>query len=662
MDDPLRNLNRAVGTAILAAFCLKASPIQEKPRVEPKKPLLQLMEILPSEESTDYVLHQAQFQIHSLPTEHPHPRTSNLSRSLREDIRSGCRLLLSVASDLEPSLSSVAENPQPVERLIRALEQAILSGRRIFIFGTSEGGPTTALIENAVWQPFWKKVQSQKSLWTSLKAILKPGIENRLIAELTESQPFLSLPEPHGKGSAPEPRPEEGDVVIGISESGEAPPVIQVLRRLLERWKSDETFDPGVSRQQLYFVTNNPEGSLLRFERSRWVLEEDGVTKIHLVTGPEAVCADTWLQASTMNLLVLGHAFQAAVDRALRRHLSPKDMKKLGFENPLRVDDLSEQIFPVWKALRENIPGISRIAASESEVLRNAGACVYLAQKALLPTLALASRKAAALRPLLQKNVPSPSRADCVRVWTPAPSGRTFQQVFPSTRAPENPGLKKGDFGLLICFPPEGDRGKQRDSGLFRIPRVFDEAEAQGAMLILSRNPKATKKSLQKHIGEEARTRWEILTIPVQTKNDPFAIIPLLVLKTVLDIQRTAVLARIGGLVGNTLPDFNPQSLQSIDRATSQVQSLVNDTLRRPGWVRASGICEPISYGEANAVLFDTLRESGNIGAVTGWDTVALSVIRILETLRKKQAFAADDAWNILRDRGLARYLDDVAK
>ncbi len=74
-----------------------------------------------------------------------------------------------------------------------------------------------------------------------------------------------------------------------------------------------------------------------------------------------------------------------------------------------------------------------------------------------------------------------------------------------------------------------------------------------------------------------------------------------------LNAHSTAVMARLGKVIGNTMTNVSPSNLKLIGRATFLIQSHVNDVLARPDWVKERGHRTPISYGEANAVLFDAI-------------------------------------------------------
>jgi hypothetical protein len=116
-------------------------------------------------------------------------------------------------------------------------------------------------------------------------------------------------------------------------------------------------------------------------------------------------------------------------------------------------------------------------------------------------------------------------------------------------------------------------------------------------------------------------------------------------------------MAKLGKVIGNTMTNVSPSNLKLIGRATYLIQSHVNDALGRPGGLRAKGL-RPVSYAEANAVLFDSIAFLKDRQKETGQTPeVALSIIRILESLKSGRGVTPDEALRILRTVGLADYL-----
>jgi N-acetylmuramic acid 6-phosphate etherase len=126
-------------------------------------------------------------------------------------------------------------------------------------------------------------------------------------------------------------------------------------------------------------------------------------------------------------------------------------------------------------------------------------------------------------------------------------------------------------------------------------------------------------------------------------------------LKMLLNAHSTGIMAALGRVIGNTMTNVSPSNLKLIGRATYLVMSHVNDTLRQPEWQRVRGT-EPLSFAETNAVLFDAMNcvRSHEMGQTA---EVALSIIRILEALRRKAPVSWEEAREVLDTEGLAAYL-----
>ena len=123
-----------------------------------------------------------------------------------------------------------------------------------------------------------------------------------------------------------------------------------------------------------------------------------------------------------------------------------------------------------------------------------------------------------------------------------------------------------------------------------------------------------------------------------------------------------AVLVRSATQVRKEHIDAAP-NLKLIGRATYLIQSHANDILRHPAWLKKYGSREQISYGEANAVLFDAIDFlKGRRDAAGQTAEVALSIIRILESLRQNKGVTKEEALEVVQKVGLKRYLTSIRK
>jgi hypothetical protein len=128
-----------------------------------------------------------------------------------------------------------------------------------------------------------------------------------------------------------------------------------------------------------------------------------------------------------------------------------------------------------------------------------------------------------------------------------------------------------------------------------------------------------------------------------------------------LNAHSTAVMAKLGKVIGNTMTNVSPSNLKLIGRATYLIQLHVNDVLGNPAWVRQYGTRRPIAYGEANAVLFDSIafmkERPEDLGQAA---EVPLSIIRILESLRQRRGVTPEEALEIVKTTGLAATLANL--
>ena len=207
----------------------------------------------------------------------------------------------------------------------------------------------------------------------------------------------------------------QGDVVICVTEGGETSSVIGTILGALDQWKAERGYDPAESRKKLYFVYNNPDDKLLPFERSRKVIEEPGITKINLTTGPQAI---TGLDADA------GHD-----DRNLRHRQRARDSGRSGFcggssqerdgpagiqRGDVRSKPRLEGIRPVLEEVRKNVPAIAALTDPRSQDLRR-GAFLHLFRRPGLITVFIDSTERSPtfrLFPSIRSNEPQTEMLD----------------------------------------------------------------------------------------------------------------------------------------------------------------------------------------------------------------------------------------------------------
>ncbi len=684
---------------------------------EKKATLLRLLDMIPSPESIDYVQAKTPYQLHTLPTEQRHPKTWNLSNRIAQDMEAGLRMLFAVDEDIDARLNSLGDYSQVLESAVQAVEEAILNGRKIYLFGCQETGRWTKWLESSIWRPFWKDLRARKKIWEKVAYNVGDSIENRMIGEMPGADRSLISPLEAwddlmitGRLQLAERGIEPGDVVFCVSASGESQAVIGAIYEALDQWTRRYPYESEKIQKKLFFIFNNPEEVLLPFDRCKAVLEEPGITKICLTTGPQALAGSTRMQASTINAFLISHILQTAIDRSLRPILSDKEMAKLGFETPVVFADNMEKFADILKDVKKIIPSISALTNLAEKTYGDERFTTYSAIRGFNTIFIDCAELGATfhIQPLdTVKTVPRKSR---IQAWAPVPNleeawlailGRPFrglsqtkyknrlkkevtnlsqlQAVLESLKNAEddqqylfdfsvsdfnlqNRRPEKGDLGILVVISPEETMLKERDSRMLQfLGQFLDKGISTAILFITDKKEKDIKKLARKIPGFDPDGKDILVILPLESQNDPLFINRLIALKIILNAHSTAVLARSGRVAGNTVTAVDPDNLKSIGRGTFLLLSHVNDVLKRPDWVKRHGIMEPISYGEANALLYDAIGfMKGRRERLDQSYEVALSIIRILESLRLNKAISLDEAWAIIRDMGLQQYLNDV--
>jgi N-acetylmuramic acid 6-phosphate (MurNAc-6-P) etherase len=698
--------------------------VQEAPAADPKAGLLKLLGVEPSAESVDYVRTKTQFQLHTLLTEQRHQKTWPLGERIQKDTLAGLKMLSSVDDDIRAKMDELAAAPEALEQAARAVEAAVLSGKRIYVYGCGATGRLAKQMESAFWRPFWRKVKADGRIWRRLAGRIPVGIEEGLTGEMTGAdRALISSLEGFedlqliGRLQLDDRGVKKGDVVICVTEGGETSSVIGTVLAALEEWRSEPGYSPGESRKNLYFVYNNPDERLLPFDRSRSVLTEPGITKINLTTGPQAITGSTRMQATTIETYVVAAVIETAVGRALATILGKREMARLGFEaggGPERegVAARLRDFGGVLDGARAALPGLAALTDIEAAAYAGGRFSTYYAETGLITVFIDSTERSPTFRLLPLDTVKEPRRKCWIQVWTKAGApgeawqaflGRPFRGLaaemyrrpfeigvddpylrraaleslkkagddqadlydFSLSKAnTEGRGPKKGDLCVLVGLTPEEAEFEREGSSFGKVLRLAGEGGADAAVLLVTDRPAKEFPRLAERVGR----RWagrdgRLVVVPVHVRaaGDPFGIRQQIAAKMLLNAHSTAVMAKLGKVVGNTMTNVSPSNLKLVGRATYLIQSHVNDVLGMAEWVLANGARGPISYGEANAVLYDSIATLKDRQAEAGQTAeVAFSIIRILESLKRKHGVSREETLEIVRNVGLSAYLTSV--
>jgi N-acetylmuramic acid 6-phosphate (MurNAc-6-P) etherase len=675
--------------------------------------LLEFLKITPSAESVDYVKEKTQFQLHTLTTEQRHPRTWTLSdKVVGTELPAGLDMLFSVDEDVATRLAALSQDPGPVRTLSEAIEKALLNGHKIYFYGTGATGRLAKQMESAFWRPYWRDVDP--AIKSKLEEKLGAGLQERLIGEMTGAdRALISSLEGFedlqliGRLQLKERGIVKGDVVIEVTEGGETSAGIGTILGAHDQWKEAAGYDVAEARKHLFFVYNNPDDVLRPFERSRSVIDEAGITKINLTTGPQAITGSTRMQATTSETFVLAHAVEDALGRIFKRFvaqgvLTTDELARLGFAQDVTLEQRLSRFATVLTEVKKAVPEIARLTQLEADTYMAGHFSTYFANIGLITTFTDGTERSPTFRLFPLDTVKEPTRKALFQVWTSAPDRQTAWQTFLGRpfrglqadiyREPfstqiqdeylrraaltsldragneqqelydfsfseaniQRVGPKAGDLGVMIALDTEAALLNNPASDYDRFAALFLDRGAKLGLVL---------------VGTESTPTWRgaasgapFIHLQIGKTADPFRVDQQIALKILLNAHSTAIMGRMGKIVGNTMTNVSPTNLKLIGRATYLTLLHVNDVLAGAGWKKAHGERAPITYAEANAVLFDVMpfvaekKAQGDEAAAE----VAVSIVRILESLKQKRSVSLDEALEKLRGGGLNAYLASV--
>ena len=230
------------------------------------------------------------FQLGSLPTETPNPKTVNLSELAKSDIERGLAVMREIDLEALRKIHSLKDN---LTSVFESVANTLEDGNRIFLVGCGATGRLSLSLEY-----LWRRKHPQSAQVISLMA----GGDVALVHSL---EGFEDFPE-YGARHLKQLGFSENDLLIATTEGGETPYVIGAT----------EEASRFSSREPLFLYCNPAQILKDKVERSRKVLTNPKIKNFCLDTGPMALTGSTRMQASTVLMLVVGLALEYGRDQA----------------------------------------------------------------------------------------------------------------------------------------------------------------------------------------------------------------------------------------------------------------------------------------------------------------------------------------------------------
>lgn len=221
------------------------------------------------------------YQLGELPTEAPNPKTKGLSSLVKSNLAKAIETLKQVDVD---ALKKMKSSTSQIEEMREAVNQTHSEGGRVFLVGCGATG-RLSLLNEFLWR--------EKNNTDQVISLMAGGD----IALVHSLEGFEDYPE-FGERHLTQLGFTENDLLIATTEGGETPYVIGATEAAAQ-----------ISKRNPFYLYCNPDEILKeKVDRSKRVLENEGIEKICLFVGPMALSGSTRMQASTALQLAVGFA------------------------------------------------------------------------------------------------------------------------------------------------------------------------------------------------------------------------------------------------------------------------------------------------------------------------------------------------------------------
>lgn len=536
----------------------------------------------------DFAERESAFHLGFLPTEQSHPLTRELSATANRSTEEAVDQVLAVDGELASVARRTVLSVQ-FEQLIDSLSGVMIpdsrSGRvpRVCFSGCGSTGRLAIMLE-----AMWRSALTGKTETADQARSIMTGGDRALIRAVESFEDY----EAFGARQVADMDLSSGDVVIAVSEGGETSSVIGTVEEAVRR---------GCT---VFFVYNNPTVLLHRhIDRSRKLIENPHVTTIDLFSGPMALSGSTRMQATTLEMIVLGIAMEEALIRtghaletATSNQYRSENNRKLG-----RVDSFVRLL----ESLRRprNLDTIASLAKREAEIYTHGGRVTYFADDYLLDIFSdTTERSPTFMLPPFRATYDTTSAVSWAFAKDPKrPTVEAWEHML--RRPPRGIEWTSADYEKmgatpsLVHDPPKLDLeeiqsyaiGRETDESRWSTDRsvalwvdvegsltdrlsASDISESFGTHAILTvKSARSGSTSGGTHINTRFHQQYEITA---EMESSPVQLFHHLAIKLVFNTFSTCSMALTGRVSGNWMIQLDPTNKKLIDRGTRIVSEL----------------------------------------------------------------------------------------
>jgi len=543
----------------------------------------------------EFLENETEFRFGALVTEQPHPATATLSQDIATDTARGIRTLQQVDEDVYAKAVEVFSG-EDWRRLAGDFAETLERGGTIYLTGCGSTG-RLSIIFNALWRRALRRLAIDEKRPGFLREIeprvmsVMAGGDFALLRAVEGFEDFEAFGREQIGGMGLSSR----DLVVAITEGGETPFVIGTAMAGV---------DAGA---RTYFVYNNPD-SVLSFARSQKVIRDQRIEKLNLTTGPMAITGSTRMQATTIEMLVVG----AALERALAIYCS-----RAG--RTLRVPDYVHELRQLLDCLKTDatVDGLRSWVDLEVQVYRRGGQVTYYADGASLDILSdTTERSPTFCVPTFRQLGEHTAKPSWAYLVTPA---ETPEQAWQDVLGRNVQPVEWDAAVYCRLLGPNGVPADLPDIGRDAILRFPLHRDAITTRSLSEGDALVTLGYENEALEAPCALAATAFSFSFPHIESPLDLLSHIGAKLVLNTVSTATMAKLGRVRGNFMVYVVPSNKKLIDRATRYVARLSGVGYERACEAIFEVISRLISRGDGGTATAAPVLEAVN--HLTAWDS-----------------------------------------
>ncbi len=523
-----------------------------------------------------FVNEETQFQLGHLPTEQAHPYTMDFSRTVQQNPKDGIELLLKVDGDLPPVARRVFLS-ESYDRLIDAFRRSIRDNHRICFSGCGSTGRLAMMLEE-MWRQYWEDVSGVPAgdaarhpesddinlIRANLACSIMTGGDRAMIRAVENFEDYPAF----GRRQVADLDLAAGDVLIAISEGGETSSVLGTMEEALER------------DCQVFLVYNNPTYVLTKtIDRSRRMIEHPDVSIIDLFSGAMSLSGSTRMQATTLEMLVVGSAMEEAL-------LAESGSEYKLTDRLRQADRFAELIQNLGSS--GNLAVMADLAVKESAIYSSGGRVTYLASRFLLDVFSdTTERSPTFMLPPFRAGDDNKALVSWAYAKDPGRSSRNAWFAM-LRRSPRGIDWSSDDYRAmgapqtLIDNPPSLDR-EEIDRYLIGWEEDLSRTEKDPYWFLQIRVGEVPIENVEecemlwigsRKDGEDKKGKHDVIYLPLELPDSPILLWHHLAVKLVLNVVSTASMGIMGRIRGNWMVQLDPTNKKLVDRGSRIISQL----------------------------------------------------------------------------------------